>query len=111
MTALYKKGDAYDPANYRYIVVCTIFIKLYARLLNNRLNTIAEANKLFWDTNFGFTKNRSTADSILVFLRLTEDLAYYYNNGKFKKVIATLVDLRKAFPSLNWEMVKRKSDF
>lgn len=87
-------------------MVCTIFITLFAKLLNNRLYSIAANNTILWNTNYGFTKNRSCSDSILVFSRLTEDLAYYYDCNDFKKVVATLIDLRKAFPSLNWKTVQ-----
>ena len=63
ITALYKnKGDLSDFSNYRGISLLSIVGKVYARVVLNRLQLLAE--KVYLEAHFGFRAGRSTVDMI-----------------------------------------------
>ncbi|CAD7931783.1 unnamed protein product, partial [Amoebophrya sp. A120] len=101
---LYKKGDPKDPDNYRYLVISPLLLKFCTKLYSDRLYSLLESKGYFCPTQYGFRSARGTLESIMVFNRIREDLGHY-SHHRSSKVLSTLVDLRKAFPSLNWRLV------
>jgi hypothetical protein len=104
--SLFKnKGDPGDPDNYRYLSVGHAIPKLFCKVLEKRLSTIIERKELLLDTQFGFRKNRSTIEALVLMSRVMEDAAFYGANSNSATPHGVFVDLKKAFPSLNWEIV------
>ena len=101
VTLIYKKDDCLDPANYRPITITSVLLKLFTRVLNVRLDRVAERQKFLTEQQFGFRKNKSTADAIFVITTAIE-------KAKQEGMDAGLasIDLKAAY-----DMVCRKSLF
>ena len=67
-----NKGTKTDPANYRPITLVSRIGKLFTSIINKRLSTYLEENKLLNETQSGFRKQYSTFDNIMVLYSLTE---------------------------------------
>ena len=53
---IYKGGGTQDPSNYRGITVSSCFVKLFSRVLFNRLQKYIEDNELIYPEQIGFRK-------------------------------------------------------
>ena len=60
-----KKGDAKLSENYRPIILLSCLGKLFTSIINNRLSTFAEDNKIITDSQAGFRNGFSTTGNIL----------------------------------------------
>jgi hypothetical protein len=95
---LYKgKGDVADPNSYRGIALMESSLKLYERLLFNRLSMWARFHGLLPDCQFGFRARSSTLDAVFVFFTLIAKYVLVQGSSLF----VCLVDFQKAFPSVN----------
>ena len=93
---IYKnKGDPNDPDSYRGITLVSCLGKVYTAILNNRLNTFAEAVDLISNCQAGFRKGYSTVDNIFCLYSLIQ---LYLASGR--KLFCTFVDFRKAFDTI-----------
>ena len=63
---LFKAEDQRVPKNYRPICVNSISAKLITRIFTIRLTAIVEREDMLEDSQFGFRKNRSTLDAVVV---------------------------------------------
>jgi len=63
---LFKAEDRRVPKNYRPICVNSILAKLITRVITIRLTAIVEREAMLEDSQFGFRKNRSTLDAVVV---------------------------------------------
>ena len=91
---IYKKGDTENLENYRPIALLNTIYKIYAAVLKSRLEQGLE--KHIRKTQFGFRKDKSTADAIHCIRRII-DYAEQTNN----KTILLLLDWAKAFDTIN----------
>ncbi len=95
---LYKgKGDVASPSSYRGIALMESTLKLYERLLFNRLSRWARLHGLIPDCQFGFRARSSTLDAVFVFFTLAVKYTLVLGGSLF----VCLVDFQKAFPSVN----------
>ncbi len=102
---LYKgKGDRTDAGNYRFLVVSPMLLKLIVKIKTDRLYDALEAAEYFSATQYGFRRGRGCIDSLTLFNRMREDLKHYRYEAAMRTMVV-LVDLRKAFPSLDWRLV------
>ena len=66
----YKPGrDPELPQSYRPIALTSCVCKLFERMVNNRLVWYLESKNLLLNRKFGFRKNRSTIDPLLMLSR------------------------------------------
>jgi hypothetical protein len=94
---LYKgKGNITDPINYRGINLNDDFLRLYERLLNERMNTWLRVNRPWGDQQFGFSSGVSTENAFLCL----EVLGGLCTHVSKIPLFATFVDLQRAFPSM-----------
>ena len=70
LVTLYKKGNVEDPANCRPIPLLNTIYKLYAAILQKRL--AAGLDDKIWETQYGFRKQRSTAQPLFATRRLQD---------------------------------------
>ena len=98
---VYKKLDNTSKENYRPINTLLNFTKLFESILFTQLNRYMQ-NK-FWKYLTGFRKNNNTQNSLL---RMVESWKVRLNNGS--KVGVIIMDLSKAFDSLNHKLLLTK---
>ncbi len=95
---LYKgKGDVASPGSYRGIALMESTLKLFERLLYNRLSSWARSRDLIPDCQFGFRRRSSTLDAVFTFFTIL--VKYVSIQGS--QLFVCLVDFQKAFPSIN----------
>ena len=92
---IYKSGDKENPSNYRGITVNNCLGKLFNTIINKRIVTYLETNKLLSDTQIGFRPGRRTTDHIFLLKTIIDK----YKHQK-KHVYACYVDLSRAFDTI-----------
>ncbi|XP_078659029.1 uncharacterized protein LOC144904189 [Branchiostoma floridae x Branchiostoma belcheri] len=95
IVALHKGGSKDDPSNYRGISVTSCLAKLFTSILNTRLTTFLDDNKLISPNQAGFRKLFSTNDNLFVLDSLITK--YFHNN---KRLYTCFIDFRKAFDTV-----------
>jgi len=70
VTPIHKKGDRYNPDNYRGINSLNTRYKIYSKIIAKRLTVIAEA--LLLEEQHGFRKGRSCMDCIFSASKIIE---------------------------------------
>ena len=101
ITPIYKKGDSSKKENYRPISNLSNISKIFERILHNQISNYMESK--FSKHLCGFRKNNNTQNSLL---RMIE---YWKKNlDKRYKVGALIMDLSKAFDTLNHDLILAK---
>jgi exonuclease III len=100
---IFKTGIKTDVNNYRPISVLSIFSKIIERAVHVSLYAYLERNNLIEDTQSGFRKSFSTSTALL---KLYDDFVGNIDKGKY--TVATLIDLRKAFDTVNHKILVSK---
>ena len=98
MTPLLKKGDKYNPDNYRSICVGSTLGKLYSNIFLERLMTYRNINCPTPINQLGFCKGAQTADHLLTFTTVVNK--YCSTNKKSDSLFTAFVDFRKAFDTV-----------
>ena len=106
MIPLYKnKGDHKDCGNYRGISLLSVAGKIMAKVVQNRLSTVAEA--VLTESQCGFRRNRSTIDMIFSLRQLQEKAI-----EQQKEIYIVFIDFKKAFDTVDrrarllWRVLK-----
>ena len=68
ITALFKKGDKKQAANYRPVSLTSVASKIFEKLIRSRIVDHMNSNNLFSDKQFGFIGGRSTSLQLLTVL-------------------------------------------
>jgi len=92
---VHKSGDPTCAANYRGLAVGTTMAKLYATVINGRLDAWAEGNDLRAWGQAGFRQHHSTADQALVLRTLVE-----CSRENRKPLYTCFVDFQKAYDTV-----------
>jgi hypothetical protein len=100
---IHKGGDPTAPDNYRPISLLPNFAKIIEKVLSNRLTHFLESNNLLCQEQFGFRKSHSTLHPLIHFLN---NLSKAKTQNKFS--IAIFCDLRKAFDTVNHDILIKK---
>ena len=87
---IYKKGDRTDCGNYRGISLLSIAVKIFARILLNRIST-----HITPETQCGFRGNRSTISMIFCLRQLQEKCI-----EQDRPLYMVFVDFSKAFDTV-----------
>jgi hypothetical protein len=94
---LYKgKGDKKQPVNYRGINLNDDFLRLFERLLDQRLTSWLTEHQPWGDQQFGFCSGVGTEDAALCL----QTLAGVCTRIKGFPLFANFIDLQRAFPSM-----------
>lgn len=97
---IFKGGDKHDMTNYRPISLISNIAKIFERLIYNRLVNFFEKNNILANNQFGFIGKRGTNDALI---KVSEFI--YENIDKSKPTIATFLDFKKAFDTVNHDIL------
>ena len=100
---IHKGGSTQDVNNYRPISLLSIFDKIIEKIIHKRLYSFLEEHKILYQNQFGFRKSNST---VYALAQITEMIKESIDGGKFGCGI--FVDLRKAFDTVNHEILLNK---
>ena len=96
ITPIFKKGDPYNPDNYRAIAVGSCFGKLFSSILLQRLHLFRAEHCPDPIEQLGFTKGAQTNDHLLTLKTIIDK----YTIKQKTSLITCFVDLRKAFDTV-----------
>ena len=100
---LFKGGNREDVNNYRPVSLLPLPGKLLEKIVHKNMSTFFEANNVLSAQQGGFRKGFSTVSTIA---DLTDDVFNAINGGDV--TLAAFVDLRKAFDTVNMDILKSK---
>ena len=100
---IHKGGSTEELNNYRPISLLSIFDKIIEKLMHKRLYDFLQAHNILFQNQFGFRKNNSTTFALI---EITEKIKETIDNKKYGCGI--FIDLRKAFDTVNHEILLRK---
>ena len=97
---IFKSGDPNNCDNYRPISLLSSISKLLEKFIVNQLVDHLETNKLLYEHQYGFQRNKSTLHSLTQFTNfVTKEL----NEKKF--FVGVFLDLKKAFDVVSHNIV------
>jgi hypothetical protein len=98
LVLLHKKGDKFDPRNYRGISISSNLGKLFNKVIYKCLLTFMNNKNLISKNQIGFKEKSRTADHIFTLKTIIDQY-----KQKSKKVCTAFIDLRKAFDTI-WRL-------
>ena len=102
---IHKGESTLELNNYRPISLLSIFDKIIEKLMHRRLDSFLNFHNILFDNQFGFRKNNSTSFALI---QITERIKETIEKKKFGCGI--FIDLRKAFDTVNHEILLSKLD-
>jgi hypothetical protein len=105
VTPVFKKGQQYDPGNYRPISLTSVACKLFEHILVSNIMTHLESNNILHSQQHGFRQGRSCESQLLEF---AEQLSDHMERGIPTDVV--VMDFAKAFDKVNHSLLVHKLD-
>lgn len=103
VTPIFKKGEHYDPSNYRPVSLTSVPCKIMEHIIVKSLMNHLDSNKILCTQQHGFRKERSCETQLLEFV---EELNLHMAEGKETDVI--IMDFAKAFDKVNHSLLLHK---
>ena len=100
---IFKKGKKIDPSNYRSISLLSLISKIIEKVVHDKTNEFLSDNKILCNCQSRFRTNHSTN---LCLSFLTDKILKGFDEGLLTGMI--LIDLQKAFGTLNHEILLKK---
>ena len=100
---IFKKDNPHECNNYRPISILPAISKIIEKALLQQLHIHFLNNNLFFNSQYGFRKNRSTEQAAL---ELSDRILAHMDNNKTP--ISIFLDLSKAFDTLNHTILLQK---
>ena len=97
---LFKSGDKSLPDNYRLISLLSCFSKIFEKVVCLRLLNFLENNNILTPDQFGFRKSHSAVHPMVHMMNFVSSAL-----NKKETAIAIFCDLRKAFDTVNHEIL------
>ena len=103
ITPTYKGGSRLETSTYRPVSVLPIFSKILEKLMQRRLTKFLDENKIIYEHQFGFQKNKSTTLAVLdLYSQILQTLE------KKKIACSVFLDFAKAFDTVDHEILTKK---
>ena len=102
-TPIFKKGEQYNPANYRPVSLTCIVCKLMEHITVSSIMQHFEIHCILSDNQHGFHRGRSCETQLLEFV---EELTTNLEGGKQTDII--ILDFAKAFDRVNHSLLVHK---
>ena len=100
---LHKNGSKDDVNNYRPISLLVVWNKIFERVVFNRIFNYLEEHSYINENQFGFRKKHSTIDAVAKLFEVRD--------SKLKtELIAFLLDIKKAFDTIDQDILLHKLD-
>lgn len=93
---IHKKGDPFNPSNYRGITLTNNLGKLFCKIINSRISSFLEKNDILLREQAGFRKNYRTTDQIFILKNIVDDIIKTKNG----RLYGCFVDFQKAFDNV-----------
>ena len=100
---IYKAEDKHIYGNYRPISLLPTLSKIYEKVVSYQIVTYLQDNNLLYTNQYGFRSGHSTIHPLIKFLDFISN-AHTYN----EYAIAIFIDLKKAFDTVNHEILLEK---
>jgi hypothetical protein len=100
ITPIFKSGSRKECTNYRPISVLPAISKVYEKVIYERISNYLEGNGIIHHNQHGFRKNRSTTSAVTDLITSIRS-----NIDKGNIVVGLFIDLRKAFDTVNHEIL------
>ena len=100
---VFKSGDSANINNYRPISILSTVNKVFETLTFDRISSFLNSHNIISNNQYGFRAQRNTTQAIFT---LVSDLLNTFNKKIY--TIAIFIDLKKAFDSVNLDILLHK---
>ena len=107
MSLIFKKGERYNPANYKPVSLTCICSKILEHIITKHLWLHLNKYNILYDLQHGFQNKRSTETQLIAF---TQDILKNLQAGKQTDVI--IMDFAKAFDKVShWRLAIKMKNY
>ena len=106
VTPLFKKGEQYEPANYRPVSLTSVCCKVLEHILTSTIMDHLERHHILCPEQHGFRRKRSCETQLLEF---THEL--FNNLAEGKQTDILILDFAKAFDRVNHSLLVHKLNY
>ena len=100
---VFKSGDESKPGNYRPISLLSIFIRIFEKLVYERLIKFVNKHNILYSSQYGFRSRHSTQHATLEILN---DILTNFDKGQL--TFCLFIDLKKSFDTVNYDILSPK---
>ena len=97
LITIFKKGEIWDPDNYRGIAIGSTLGKIFALIILNRLENLIQKIHPVSQNQVGFKKGHRTSDHIFVLNTIVK----HFVKVEKKKLFVAFIDFKKAYDKIN----------
>ncbi|KAL8614243.1 hypothetical protein ACOMHN_026460 [Nucella lapillus] len=103
VTPIFKKGEQYNPANYRPVSLTCVICKVMEHVVSSAMMGYLDSRRILTDRQHGFRKGRSCETQLLEFV---DEIVGHMEGGG--QVDILIMDLTKAFDKVNHSLLLHK---
>jgi hypothetical protein len=103
VTPIFKKGEHYEPANYRPVSLTSIPCKILEHIIVSSMMNHFDTNSILCSEQHGFRKGKSCETQLIEFV---EDLNLQMAQGEESEIL--IMDFAKAFDKVNHSLLMHK---